>query len=225
MAKRRIIGAIIDAEGKRYPIQLFTARQKKAALRKYTHELGYLAVAWNQLHHNLSAIFAVLLKSQDKFAAQAIWHSSDSDFAQRKMLRALLELDGKILHQLRMPLPKKRRDEILWLLNQIDESLRHKRNNALHAPLMMVRGVAGGTVQTRFEAHLNPQNPRARPLRGKNLQEEYRSYAQTAETLSDYANRIWFALTNASVPWPDRPRPPQARKKTQKRRPVSDPRP
>jgi hypothetical protein len=221
MAKRNLLFALIGKDGTRYPIEPFTARRKKAAFRKHTHELGYLALAWNQLHHNLSLIFGFLLKSQDRYAAQAIWHSLESDFTQRKMLRALLTLDTQLPFPQRMPLPKTQREEILWILNQIDNDLRHKRNNAIHAPLTLARMVENGKVKPLVEAHLNPQNPRAHPLRGRDLLQEFRSYADHAEMLATYSSAIRRALTVEKVPWPDRPRSPQAHKKKQKSRRVS----
>jgi hypothetical protein len=221
MAKRNLLLVLIGKDGTRYPIEPFTARRKKAAFRKHTHELGYLALAWNQLHHNLSLIFAFLLKSKDQSAAQAIWHSLESDILQRKMLRALLTLDTQLPSPQRIPLPKIQREEILWILNQIDSDLRHKRNNAIHAPLGLARMVEDGKVRIRVEAHLNPQNPRSRPLRGKDLLAEFRTYADQAERLATYATAIRRALTVEKVPWPDRPRQPQARKKKQKSRRVS----
>jgi hypothetical protein len=188
----------------------------RAAL-PYVHELGYLAVCWNQLHHHLSGIFSLLLQSSDGYAGQTIWHSLDSDFAQRKMLRALLELDDKIpSFQRHRRLPKNQQEDILWILNQIDNPFRYKRNNAIHAPLMVVRNIAGGKTTITVEAHFNPHNPRARPLRGKDIKQEYREYAAFAEMLSGYAYKIFVALSTSTTPWPNRPPLPEAHKKKQK---------
>ena len=87
----------IVSEGKQYPVKVLTPRASKAILRPYAVELGFLASAWNQLHHNLSSLFTLLLRSKNESFAQAIWHGTDSDFAQRQMLRAIIEVDKNSL--------------------------------------------------------------------------------------------------------------------------------
>jgi hypothetical protein len=213
MPKRRPIGMIVTADGKEYPMKAVTAREAKAILRPYSVELGHLATAWNQLHYNLSSLFTLLLKPHNSAAAGAIWHATDSDFTQRKMLRAIVEVDKTML--VTQPrLSALQAQEILWILDQIDDKLRHKRNNALHAPLIILRGVFDDAVQTWVEAHFDPQNPRAKPLRGKDLIEEFHDYTAHAEVLFGYAARIWMALNHADAhPWPERPSLPQAHKK------------
>jgi hypothetical protein len=181
-----------------------------------------LAVVWNQLHDNLLSIFVEVLTPADDFAAKAIWYSTDSDFQQRKMLRALIELDTQTLfhHPLLAREPRLepfQGEAIFWILNQIEKPLRHQRNNALHAPLMLMRGVADGAVVHWVEATLNPQNPRALPLQGKNLVEEFKTYAELTGVLSDYAARIANSLKYPGrFPWPEKPRLPQAHKKKKK---------
>jgi hypothetical protein len=224
MSKRPV--AVITSEGKEYPFKMLTPRSAKAAWRPYSVELDYLAISWNQLHHNLSSVFTLLLRAKNENFAQAIWHSSDSDFAQRKMLRALIVSDKNSLPMARTLSPL-HAQEILWILNQIDDDLRHKRNNALDAPLMILTAVSDGAVRRWVEAHFNPLNPRARPLRGKNLIQEFKDYTAHADVLSRYASQIWHALARpAQHPWPERPKLPQAHKKKRKTRRGSDkPRP
>jgi hypothetical protein len=66
-------------------------------------------------------------------------------------------------------------------------------------------------------ATLNPQNPRALPLQGKNLVEEFKTYAELTGVLSDYAARIANSLKYPGrFPWPEKPRLPQAHKKKKK---------
>lgn len=221
MARRpKIIGKLRDSDGKEYPVEMLTASQTRVVFRPYNAEVGNLAVNWNHLQHNLSALFQLLLRSADGYAGKAIWHSADSDFVQRKMLRALIELDEKVMDPSRQKtLEPHHRREILWILNQIDESLRHKRNNAIHAPLMIVRGVYGGEVRAWAEAILDPQNPKAKALRGKDLIEEFRDYTALAEVLAAYSARVWRALdAPASHPWPKRPLLPQAHKRKRRAR-------
>jgi hypothetical protein len=224
MPRRRSPSAIIlSSDGKTYPYKAPSAREIKAAFRPFAHELGYLAVVWNQLHDNLLSVFIEVLAPSDEFAAKALWYSSDSDFQQRKMLRALLDLDTQNLFLRNTVLPREpklqsfQREAIFWILNQIEKPLRHQRNNALHAPLMLMRGVADGAVIHWVEATLNPQNPRAVPLQGKNLVDEFKSYAELTRVLSDYASRIANSLrTPGRFPWPEKPPLPQAHKKKEK---------
>jgi hypothetical protein len=224
MPKRRPIGLVTTPEGKQYPVKILSARATKAAFRPYAVELGQLAIAWNQLHHNLALLFKLLLRAESDVAAGAIWYATDNDFTQRKMLRAIVETDQNSPPAMQKILPA-HREEILWILDQTDSSLRHKRNNALHAPLMLLRGVYDDAVRSWVEAHFNPQNPRARPLRGKDLIEEFRDYTALADVLGSYANVIWHTITFSAVhPLPERPLLPEAHKKKQtthrgKRRP------
>lgn len=199
--------------GKEYHGKMLTPAATKALLRPYITELGYLAAAWNQLQHNLSSLFTLLVASGKDPIGQAVWHAAESDFVQRKMLRAFVEIDQTLLPAQRALLELQAR-EILWILDQIDRNLRHKRNNAIHAPLMTITGVWDGAVRRRVEAHFNPHNPRAKPLRGKNLKDEFKDYAAHADMLSSYAARIWQSLRDpAHAPWPNRPPVPQAHKK------------
>lgn len=215
--------------GKVYHAKMLTPATTKALLRPYITELGYLAAAWNQLQHNLSSLFTLLVAGGKDPIGQAVWHAAESDFVQRKMLRAFVEVDQSLLFTQRALLAQQAK-EILWILDQIDGNLRHKRNNAIHAPLMTITGVWDGAVRHRVEAHFNPHNPRAKPLRGKNLRDEFKDYAAHANMLSAYAVRIWQALHDPEhAPWPNRPSVPQAHKKKRtlhqgkRRRPPSPP--
>jgi hypothetical protein len=194
-------------------MKMVTPRQAKVALRPCSVELGYLAIAWNQLHVNLLALFVLLLKTENEVSARAIWYAVDSDFLQRKLLRTIVDIEMKILPSATRRLMPKQAQEILWILDQI-ESLRHKRNNALHAPLMVVRGVHDDAVRDWVEAHLDPQHPRARPLRDKDLVQEFKDYSSQAEMLALYSLQIWLAFSFPErCPWPKRPLLPQAHKK------------
>jgi hypothetical protein len=191
-------------------------------LRPYAVELGFLATAWNQLQQNLSSLFAELLEAKHHHFALAIWHATDSDFTQRKMLHALIVAEEKMSRYQRT-LSSVQIEGLLWLLDQIDNKLRFKRNDALHAPLMVVRGVRNDAVRTWVETHFSPLNPRARPLRDKDLIQEFRDYTAHARVLAKYANDVWYALRFPEQrPWPDKPPLPQAYKN--KRRVRREPR-
>src|SRR5579863_1025001 len=176
MPKKTPVTTIRDSMGKTYPFKLLTASTTKAALRPYAAELGLMANAWNHLHRSLSLLFSLLLQAPNPFVGQAIWHSQDSDIAQRKLLRALLDADT-----LRLPafliqpekyspmLDRAQAEDVRYILDEIDRRLRHKRNNAIHAPLLIMSGIHRDAVRSWAEADFNPQNPRANPLRGKDL--------------------------------------------------------
>src|SRR3954470_9699664 len=89
--------------------------QIRKATRPYATSLGELVFAWNDLHENLSKLFELAIKSPLRNMGTSIWHSTDSDFAQRKMLRAAVERASHLL-------PPQRKD-ILWILNRIDDTL------------------------------------------------------------------------------------------------------
>ena len=110
-------------------------RRAKAVLRPYSAELGCLAIAWNQLRCHLMALFAMLSEPQDSTSAKAVLYSLGNDFSQRRLLRALLDIDANKLLPAVRKLSTTQTKEILWLLNQIDEGLRHKRNNALQCAI------------------------------------------------------------------------------------------
>ena len=90
MPRSRLPSAIIlSPDGKAYPYKIPSTRQIKAAFRPFAHELGYLAVVWNQLHDNLLSIFVEVLTPADDFAAKAIWYSTDSDFHLEPLLNSI----------------------------------------------------------------------------------------------------------------------------------------
>src|ERR1700738_1842570 len=97
MAKTPNAGTIITRDGKRYAVKMLTPSKAKTVLRPYSTELGYLAIAWNGLHYHLMSLFALLSEPKNSASAKAVWYSIDSDFSQRKMLRAIIQTDADIL--------------------------------------------------------------------------------------------------------------------------------
>jgi len=204
-------GIITTASGKKFPLKILTAAEFKKALRPYVTTLGYVAFSWNRLHDNLSHLFKALVKTESADMAQAIWYPADSDIIQRKMLRSAAEM---AIH-----LTTSQRDEIKWLLNQIDDALRHQRNNALHAPLMLMRGVIDDVLLTWVEANKFSASPRAKALRDKNLINEFEAYGAHIDVLSDYAANMSNAIIFPGVhTWPERPDLPHAHQKKKIRR-------
>src|SRR5687767_13110037 len=99
----------------------------RKALRPYAVTLGELVFAWNRLHHNLAILFDLTVKSPSPELSLAVWYSTDNDASQRKMLQVAAAKAAQFT--------KDQRADIGWVLSQIDDSLRHKRNNSTHAPL------------------------------------------------------------------------------------------
>jgi hypothetical protein len=221
MPKRTPVTTIRDSDGKTYHFKLLTASTAKTAMRPYAAELGLLANAWNNLHTNLASLFTLLLAAKNPYVAQALWHSLDSDVAQRRLLRALIAAESlpSPLDHYKRALTEPQAADIIYILEEIDQSLRHKRNNAIHAPLVLFSGVHRNAVRTWAEAHFNTQNPRAKPLRGLDLIEEFRNYTAELERLATYALQMWQALSPLQfrhASWPQRPPSPQAHNKTRK---------
>jgi len=131
----------------------------------------------------------------------AIWHCSDNDFIQRKMLRAATLNSAQLV--------KGQRDDIVWALDKIEEKLRHDRNNAAHAPLAFHVDIATQKYKPVPDTRLG--SPRARQLQGKDLLNEFRLYYKLAMLLSGYFANIYDAIRNPSdETWPDRPPLPHA---------------
>jgi hypothetical protein len=215
MPKRTPVLSIHDSDGTVYAFKLLTASTARVALRPYYAEVGRLANAWNHLHHNLSSLFSVLLRCPNAYVGQSLWHALESDFLQRKMLASLLAADRmEGLPSIYQPLiTQAQADDILYVLNEIEKPLRHHRNNAIHAPLILMSGIHLDAMRSWAEAHFNTQNPRAKPLLGKDLIEEFRRCTIELERLSAYANEMWLAVNpfyHERHPWPERPPSPQA---------------
>jgi hypothetical protein len=207
MPKRRPTAQFVTAEGRQIPFKMHTVLSLRAIYRPVWALVGRIAFAWNTLHDNLSHLFQFLTKPDHPTFAYGVWFASDSDYQQRKMLRAAVEA-SHTLSQVQI-------DEILWVLNKIEESLRHSRNDAIHVPLMALTGLVDDVVRTWVETSWTSANPRVRKLRNKNLLAEFEEYAIFAERLADYAARMSMALRDpAKFPWPGRPDVPRAHRTT-----------
>lgn len=221
-----MVTAIRKRHAKRYTARVFDP---------YTKAIGQLALAWNDLHESLAALFATIMLGRPPtegeavdFAPLFVWYSSKSDRAQREMLRGAIRY-----HQpsggLKPPtvwasLRPILYEEVKWLLDRSD-ALEEDRNNAIHSPLFTTDGTAlQGTGRQRVMPAFWQFHPRAMKLNKKeDLLIEFRLYRDIALSLADYAHLMDVSLTNpASRPWPDRPSLPTRERKTthpnQKRR-------
>lgn len=192
-------------------IQNPTAAQYRRAFRPYGAAIGDLVYSWNSLHQKLAILFELVVKSPSRKMGMAIWYSTDSDFTQRKMLRAAVEK----CTQLSAP----QRDDITWALNKIDDSLRHNRNDALHSPFVFMVVGAGFSVIPDFTS----DSPRAQSLWRNtrttlDLKKSLREYNQLCSTLSEFFGSICYSiLAPAARKWPDRPALPHAHRKKNRR--------
>jgi len=200
---------LIEPDGTRHELKPVTAEEMLQVFQPYGAKLGFLVFIWNRLHDRLSQIFNIVVASPAKDLGYGIWYSTDSDFAQRKMLRSAVEIAKK-----ESALTDRQAKDIMWILNHIDESLRHKRNDALHAPLGFTRGIVDKALSIWVEADWFSQNPRAKALRGKNLLTELDDYSNLATVLADFAAAIYGSLRSpAAHAWPDKPKLPHAHRK------------
>jgi hypothetical protein len=172
-------------------------RKRTRDINKYAKEIGSIAILWNQLHDDLANILGFLLPSKNPhdFIAQAMWYSTTSDHAQRKMLRAAISAHSGV-----EPEAKKK---LTWLLDKVDNFLADKRNDAFHTPF--ITAVSDDTLSHLLIAnHLFTQSPRAKKLRDKDLLKEFKWYANYTSALAMYAKQLERALI-AGKPLPDKP--------------------
>ena len=103
----------------------------------------------------------------------------------------------------------------MWLLDKLDQSLSHNRNEAVHAPLDFFTGLFESNIsQTRIAPDTHSGSPLASRLSEKgDLLQEFKYYRDYAACLSDYVLALFTCLRvrdhgQAYWPWPDRPRLP-----------------
>jgi len=174
-----------------------TAEEANKATAPHVTAIGELVCAWNNLQEELADLFSLVSKIPSVDIAYAIWHSTPNDHAQRSMVREAAKVS--------LSTDEQALEAVTWLLNQIDNSLRHKRNDAVHAPLILAVGSAGITVIPRDCTN----NPRAASLEGKDILKELIWYRETAEVLRHYCWRLNYVLSAKGVPIPEKPALPR----------------
>jgi hypothetical protein len=175
----------------------------RGVFEPYALELGLLVYAWNHLQDDLARLFSLMFGVGNDMAALAVWHSTPSDLAQRKMLKAAAEV--QLVKDIRA------RDDILWLLDKVDHMLSGKRNNAIHAAVVIQTGFEGAKIVPYEMA----KNPRAAALKDKDIIKELVWYRDTAVALRKFSSALFRALGSAyDEPWPDRPVLPHLGQKT-----------
>lgn len=180
------------------------------AYEPYALAIGQVALAFNHLHEMLGVLFGAVMQTSVSGIGQSflVWHSSQFDRPKRHMLKAAL---GGMSATAQARLPTFR-DEVVWLLHQVDE-LEEVRNNTIHSPLLLFTpdlerdGAEPHWGRVMPDALLG--NPRAKKLIGKSdLLNEFRWCRDTARALSIYSVHMGFSLFDPSQPWPKRPRLP-----------------
>jgi hypothetical protein len=181
-----------------------TKKELREAFAPYAESIGYLVYAWNELHDRLCQMFQIMVQSPSPQLAGAVWHSTDSDYAQRKMLRAAVEKTTRV--------NKSQRGDILWALNKIDATLRHGRNDAIHAPLAIYHAMAGdGSFTLKIDPNYFSDSPKVWSLHGKDIRHEFDELAELADVLSGYVGDMGVAIFQPGIsPWPGRPPLPRA---------------
>jgi hypothetical protein len=165
------------------------------AFRPHVAALGQLAVARNGLHETLCLLFCTVMEAKAINQYIAIWHAIKVDRAQREMLAAAAE------STIRGALPRKFQDDVKWLCGRIDR-LEDLRNDAIHSPYWaFVRGFNDVVVMP----NINLGHARAKKLFSKNLLTEFRWCRDSAIALSKFAWQMDLALSDYTLPWPDRP--------------------
>jgi hypothetical protein len=171
------------------------------ALRPYGDRLGRLVFHWNQLHNELALLFGHITTPDNKPMAHALWHSTNSDFQQREMLR-VAATHSRLVNT-------EQRDAIIDVLNTVDSALRHDRNRAIHAPLTHSQRMEGDSLKLWIEADVFSGSPHAIKLSGKDLLLEFKEYAMLAERLKKRTVSITLNLLGGTR-LPDKPKLPRA---------------
>jgi hypothetical protein len=170
------------------------------AFEPYFRAVGKVVHEWNHLQEDLGKLFC-MVAGIDHRIGLAIWNSLASDRGQRDMLRATIEAAERD-EEWSEKFPKAKAG-IEWLLGEADR-IADRRNDAIHAPCSIVAGE--GDFEIIAVSFFG--NKRAKKLRGKDILREFSWYESSAEALKQHVRDVIFALSDARVPWPSKPRMP-----------------
>jgi hypothetical protein len=186
--------------------------------RPYVEALGQLALAWNELHFNLSLLYCSLMGARVGIPVDqhfAVWHALKMDRAQRDILRAAATSSGL---QRAPNAPASFLDDIEWLCGRADV-IEDARNNAMHTPLW---GIAdeNDVIVSVMPAAVAQGHVRAQRLaRSPNLLSEFRWCRDASICLTTYSFSVHMSIfRNFASPWPRRPAWP-TRQATSMRKP------
>jgi hypothetical protein len=167
------------------------------AFHPYSMALGQFALAWNDLHVALAALFCTVMGGGFVGPAVAIWHEIKSDRTQRDVLSGSAK--AKSLNGF----PKNVAQEIEWICKRAD-TIEDDRNNAVHSPLWCISEKDGKIVIKPVDGL---GSARAKKLIGKDILKEFRWGRDASTILRDYAINLDFSFCRGK-PLPDRPKLP-----------------
>jgi hypothetical protein len=133
----------------------------------------------------------------------ALWYSPDSDRVKQKMLKDAILAHHKQEWSIRH---EAAREDLLWLMDRV-MNLGDSRNNAVHAPCMLVTDHDGSEMAASFVSG----HERAQKMRGKQILVEFDWIEAWAEELTVFTERLANALQTDKYPWPERPSKPNRR--------------
>jgi len=178
-------------------------------MRPLAAKVGQLAIAWNELHETLSKLFELVVDSPHRKMGVSMWHSTDNDFcttedaASRRW--AVQETQTTSIRG------------YSWVLNRIDDTLRHNGNDVVHSPYLHIYGLAKAS-KLHVMPDVHSESPRAKSLFNKmvadGLAEHIEEAPQLADRLGDFANNMFRTILNPTErSWQQRPKLPRAHRK------------
>lgn len=173
-------------------------REQERKFKPLAVEIGWIAYEWNRLQEALAELFSDAMEAKTLIAFN-VWHSVRSDLAQREMLKAA----ATYREATAAPEAKPLWSAVLDLIHETDK-ISHKRNDALHVPLVFVNDLRADNIEIETLGFFG--NPKARKLATKELIKEFNWYRNSAATLAQYAQILHFAF-NASEHFPLPPKP------------------
>lgn len=171
--------------------------QIEQAFEPYFLALGKVAHEWNHMQEELGKLFCTVVGLGESMG-MTLWHSLRSDLAQRQMLVAAAGyMDDDEDWRAKFP---KAAEAIADLVEDINR-FSNKRNAAIHAPCSVILDEG----ELEIIAVSFSRNPNAQKLRGKDILAEFDWYERKADAYRRHVRDLAFALSDARVPWPDKP--------------------
>ena len=167
---------LLDSGGK-LPSRRYT--QATAAERsRYARQLGEVAFAWNSAHAKLYRLFGVLIADYDWPLADALWHSFQSDSAQRSMFEAALTNRGS-------EITISNEKAIFWSISILNQLAAH-RNEIVHTDVLFLGAdaVPGEGVRPSHSERME-----ALPLKKK-----WQALCGDLHAIANYLEGVFFAL-------------------------------
>jgi hypothetical protein len=165
----------------------------KEAFKPYIAAVGSAMHRWNEMQEAFGQLFATVT-CIGRSVALAVWYSTDSDRAQRNMLRAALSATPDDKWTGRLSAAKK---SLIWALDRADE-VADRRNDAAHAPCSLAL-LNGDLIAIAAYFH---GNPRALKLKDHDVVAEFEWCGATAKILQEFVAKGDSALRFPANGWP-----------------------